>query len=139
MWNKTITLYNRHEDEQTGLVKWYKHTLHNCFFKATDNIVNANGVKLQTNDYVIRIPAQKNFIPPHKWLELPSDKKIKYVTLQSGDLIFLGEINTEIDEYTSGKRSSDLIAKYKSVGSVFVKSVNINDFMCGRHYYIRGE
>ena len=70
---------------------------------------------------------------------MPNDIKSQSLTLQTGDLIFLGDIDEIIDEYTSGQRSSDLIAKYKSMGSVFVNSVNINDFIQGEHYFVRGE
>lgn len=138
-WNKTITLYNKHEDEDTGLIKWFRHKLDRCFYKVTDNTVNLGGVQLQTNDNIIRIPAQADYIPPFEWSKLPNDQKGQYMTLQSGDLIFLGDIDTQIDEYTQGLRSSDLIAEYKTLGSVFVKSVNINDWMYGQHYFVRGE
>ena len=138
-WNKTITLYNKYTDEQTGIVKYFRHLLHDCFVKATNNKVNVGGVQLQTNDTIIRIPKQPNYLPPYEWLKLPNDLKSQSLTLQSGDLIFLGDVDENIDEYTSGQRSSDLIAKYKSMGSVFVNSVNINDFILGEHYFVRGE
>ncbi|MBO5726135.1 MAG: hypothetical protein J6S00_03605 [Clostridia bacterium] len=138
-WNKTITLYNKYQDEQTGIIKWYKHTLRDCFIKVTNNKVNVGGVQLQTDDNIIRIPKQPNYLPPYEWLKLPNDIKSQSLTLQTGDLIFLGDIDEIIDEYTSGLRSSDLIAKYKSMGSMFVNSVNINDFIQGEHYFVRGE
>ena len=138
-WDKTITLYNKCEDEQTGLIRWYRHKLTNCFYKVTDNKVNIGNVQLQTNDNIIRIPEQRDYLPPYKWMELPNDKKGDQMTLQTGDLIFLGDIQEDIDELISGKRSSDLIAKHKTVGSVFITSVNINDFVPGAHYFIRGE
>ena len=138
-WNRTITLYNRHEDEQTGFIRWYRHSLKDCFYKSTNNKINVGGVQLQTDDNIIRIPEQGNYLPPYKWLALPNDQKGEFMTLQSGDLIFLSEITEEIDEYTTGKRSNDLIKKYSPLGSVFVKSVNINDFVPGAHYLVRGE
>lgn len=138
-WNKTITLYNKHEDEQTGLIKWYKHILTDCFYKVTNNVVSVGGVQLQTDDNIIRIPEQANYLPPYKWLQVPNDKKGQAMTLQSGDLIFLGDVSEEIDEYTSGKRSTDIIKKYSALGSVFVKSVNINNLIPGAHYLVRGE
>ena len=138
-WNKTITLYNKYEDEQTGVIKWYRHRLERCFYKTTNNKVNVGNVRLQTDDNIIRIPAQNNYLPPFKWLQLSDDKKSEFMTLRGGDLIILGDIEEEIDEYTSEKRSSDLIAKYKSLGSVFINSVNINDFVPGAHYFVRGE
>lgn len=138
-WNKTITLYNKYEDEQTGLIRWYRHKINNCFYKVTNNKVNIGNVQLQTNDNIIRIPEQRDYLPPYKWVELPNDKKGEKLTLQTGDLIFLGDIEENIDELTSGKRSSDIISKYKTVGSVFITSVNINDFVPGAHYFVRGE
>lgn len=138
-WDKTITLYNRSEDEQTGIIKWYRHNLNKCFYKRTNNKISVGDVQLQTDSTIIRIPAQSVFLPPYEWAELPNDIKGDYMTAQSGDLIFLGNVTDEIDEYTKGQRSSDLIAKYKALGSVFVTSVNINDFMPGAHYLIKGE
>lgn len=138
-WNRDITLYNKHEDEQTGVIKWYRHNLSNCFYKRTNNKVNVGGVQLQTDGTIVRIPEQADFLPPYEWADLPNDKKSEYMTLQSGDLIFLGKITEDIDNYTSGKRASDLIAKYNSLGSVTVTSVNINDFMYGQHYLVKGE
>ena len=138
-WDKTITLYNKHEDEQTGVIRWYRHTLKKCFYKSTNNKINVGGVQLQTDDNIIRIPQQMNYLSPYKWFELPNDKKGEFMTLQSGDLIFLGEVSENIDEYTQGKRSNDIVKKYSSVGSVFIDSVNINDFALGAHYFVRGE
>lgn len=138
-WDKTITLYNKYEDTQKGIIKWYRHKLERCFYKVTNNMVNVGSIQMQTDDNVIRIPEQKNYLAPHKWVELPDDEIFGFMTLQTGDLIFLGDISEDIDEYTTGKRSSDFIEKYKSLGSVFVKSVNINDFMLGAHYFVRGE
>ncbi len=138
-WDKTITLYNHYEDEQTGVIKWYRHKLSGCFYKRTNNNVSVGGVRLLTDTTTVRIPAQAGYLPPYLWNNQPNDRKRNNMTLQSGDLIFLGDVSDEIDEYTSGKRSSDLIAKYKALGSVFVTSVNINDFMHGRHYLVKGE
>lgn len=138
-WNKTITLYNKYEDRQTGFIKWYRHKLEHCFYKATNNKVNVGNVQMTTDDNIIRIPEQENYLPPYKWVELSSEEKSRFMTLQGGDLIILGDITEEIDEYTAGKRSSDLIAKYSALGSVFINSVNINDFVPGAHYFVRGE
>lgn len=138
-WDKTITLYNKHEDEQTGFIRWFRHTLTNCFVKTTNNKINVGNVQLQTNDTIIRIPKQKDYLLPYEWEQIPNDVKSLKLTIKPGDLIILGDVNDSIDEYTAGHRSSDLIAKYKSLGSVFVNSVNVNDFVMGEHYFVRGE
>ena len=138
-WNKTITLYNRYEDEITGLIKWYRHSLSNCFYKVTNNKITVGNVQLQTDENIIRIPEQHNYLVPYKWKELPNDQMKDFFTLQGGDLIFLGDIAEEVDEYTQGKRSTDIIKKYSSIGSIAIKSVNINDFVPGAHYFVRGD
>lgn len=138
-WNRTITLYNKREDEQTGVIRWYRHSLDNCFYKSTNNKINVGGVQLQTDDNIIRIPEQSNYLSPHKWLEVPNDKAGDFLTLRGGDLIFLGDVSEEIDEYTPGKRSTDIIQKYSVMGCVHINSVNINDFVPGAHYLVRGE
>lgn len=138
-WDKTITLYNKNEDEQTGIIRWYRHTLKDCFYKSTNNKINIGGVQLQTDDNIIRIPEKADYLPPYKWFELPNDKKGEYMTLQRGDLIFLGDVSEDIDEYTQGKRSNDIVKKYSSIGSVVINSVNINTSLPGAHYLVRGE
>ncbi len=138
-WNKTITLYNKSEDAETGIIKWYRQKLENCFYKVTQNKVNNGDTQVKTDDNIVRIPTQHNYCPPHKWILLTDEEKSRYMTLRGGDLIILGDITDEIDEYTEGIRSSDLIAKYSVLGCVFINSVNINDFILGAHYFVRGE
>lgn len=137
-WNKTLTLYNKYEDK-SGLITWHRHKLEHCFFKATKNKVNVGNVQIESDQSIARIPEQKNYLPPYEWARLPEGERSKYMTLQGGDLIFLGDIADEIDEYTDGARSGDLIAKYKALGSMSIGSVNINNFAPGVHYFVRGE
>lgn len=137
-WNKTLTLYNKYEDE-SGLIKWYRHKLEHCFYKATKNKVNVGNVQIESDQSIVRIPEQNNYLSPYDWTKLPEDKRSEYMTLQGGDLIFLGDIADQIDEYTKGARSSDLIAKYKTLGSMSIVPVNINNFAPGAHYLVRGE
>lgn len=137
-WNDTITLYNKYEDTLTGGVSWYRHILQNCFVKRTNNKINVGGVVLQSDNVIIRIPQNSSYTPPIDWIDIPKDLKHQKMTLQPGDLIFLGEITEEIDEYTPGRRSSDLIAKYSVLGSVYISSVNINTDLPNGHYFVQG-
>lgn len=139
MWNKTITIYNKHEDKQTGLIKWYRHIIHDCFFKTTNSRINVGSVSISSDDTIVRIPAQECYIPPFDWNNLPNDIKRQYLTINKGDLIFLDAVSEDIDEYTPGKRSSDLIEKYNLLGSITVNSININDFGPLAHYFVRGK
>lgn len=138
-WNKTITLYNKFEDIQTGVVTWNRHVLYNCFVKRTNSKINAGNVQLQTDNTIIRIPELSNFVLPYEWQNLPNDRMKETITLQAGDLIILGDVSDDIDEYTGGQRSTDIIAKYSVLGSVFVSSVNINADLPNKHYLVKGE
>jgi hypothetical protein len=138
-WNKTITLYNKYEDEQTGLIRWYRKVIENCFVKTTNNKVTVGNVLLQSDENIVRVGVQSNYLAPYKWRNLPNDQKTEYITLQNGDLIFFGEIAEDIDELTPGKRSTDIVDKYSAVGSMVINAININDFVPGAHYFIRGE
>lgn len=137
-WNKTITLYNKYEDK-SGLITWHRHKLEHCFFKATKNKTNVGSLQIESNQSIVRIPEQRNYLSPYDWARLQEEKQSEYITLQCGDLIFLGDVAEEIDEYTEGARSSDLIAKYKALGSMSIGYVNINNFAPGAHYLVRGE
>lgn len=138
-WNKTITLYNKYEDEQTGVIRWYRHVIDRCFVKTTNNKVTVGDVQLQTKENIVRISEQSNYKPPFEWRNLPNDQKSEFITLQNGDLIFFGEISEEIDELMPGKRSNDIVKKYNAVGSMVINAININDFLPGAHYFVRGE
>lgn len=138
MWNKTVTLYNKFED-QNGQISWYRHCLKNCFVKRTVKKANVGGTQTAKFDYIIRIPKQSNYLPAFDWVKIAESLKGEYITLQGGDLIVLGDISEEINEYANGERSSDFIAKYQALGSVFVNSININTDLPGPHYLIRGE
>ena len=138
-WNKTITLYNRAEDNQTGAVKWYRHRIEYCFCKQTNSQMNTGVEQFTHVETIVRIPEQDNYQPAHKWVDLSDNEKAKHITLQSGDLIVLGDITDTIDECTNGKRSNDLIKKYTDSGAISVKSVNINNSLPGAHYFVKGR
>lgn len=138
-WNKTITLYNRFEDAQTGIIKWYRHRLENCFYKSTYNTSNTGTEQIRSEDMIIRIPEQGNYLAKYKWIELSDSERCRYMTLQSGDLIVLGDITDSIDEYTAGKRSSDLFKKHSAHGAILIRHININDFLPGAHYLVKGR
>ena len=138
-WNKTITLYNRSEDPSTGVVSWYRHQIHNCFVKVTSSAIRSGDTQFMPKRCVIRIPRQSSFVPSHKWLSLPDKDKLNHLTLQTGDIVFLGKVDEIINEYSSGQRSSDLIAKHSISGAFEIKSLSINIDLPGAHYFVEGE
>lgn len=140
-WETTITIYNRYEDPLTNVISWYSSVVKNCFWKYAGNKVTINNVTLETNNTICRIPKDAKFKEKYEWVQLPNDKMGNYFTLGRGDIIVRGEVSDIIDEYTSGTRSTDLIAKYKELqGCIEVEEIEINTGK-GRnneHYYVRG-
>ncbi len=139
MWNKTITLYNKCEDIESGQVYWYRHLLRNCFFKHKKHNVSTGNSKSLNDNAIVRIPKQKNFVSSFDWLKIPNSLKSKSITLQVGDLIVLGDVSDEINEHIQGQRSNDIVKKYDALGCTIITSININTDLPGAHYLVRGD
>lgn len=137
-WKQTITVYNRYEDKAEGTVKYYRHVLHNCFVKHTNNQVTVGNTHIQSDDALVRIPAQPDFFSVFEWKRADDDTKAGFITLQVDDLIIFGAVADDIDEYTAGKRKNDIIEKYKDLGYMSVKSFNLNTFLPTKHYLVKG-
>lgn len=140
-WDTTITLYNKYENKQTNLVTWYRTVIHNCFYKNVGNKITIGDTVLETNDTIIRIPKDINFLERYEWVAIPNDEMGNYFTLGNGDIIVKGEVDDIINEYLSGHRSNDLINKYKEMqGCVEIQEVGINvgRGRCNEHYLVKG-
>lgn len=140
-WDANLTLYNKYTDKQTQVIKWYRTTLSNCFWKSAGNKISIGNVVLETDDIICRIPESNLFKNRAEWQDIPNDQMSDYFTLSVGDIIVFDIVGDEIDEYTSGKRSSDLISKYKDLqGCIEIQKVAINTGIgrCNPHYFIRG-
>lgn len=140
-WDANLTLYNKYTDKQTQVIKWYRTPLYNCFWKSAGNKISIGNVVLETDDIICRIPESVNFKNRAEWQGIPNDQMSNYFTLSVGDIIVFDIVDDEIDEYTSGKRSSDLISKYKDLqGCIEIQKVAINTGIgrCNPHYFIRG-
>lgn len=140
-WNTTITIYNKYEDPITNLITWYSHTVEGAFWKYVGNKVVIDKVVLETKDIICRIRKDDNFLEKHEWIALPNDEMSKYFTLGQEDIIVKGQVDDVIDEYTSGKRSSDLKKKYKSLqGCMEIQqwADNTGGGRGNEHYYVKG-
>lgn len=139
-WDTTITVFNKYEDPQTQVVRWFSHTVDRCFWKYTGDKIKVGDTILESNSTICRIPKQDNFLERFEWEKQPNDKMEQYLTLGVGDIVIKGAVDDEVDEYTSGKRSADLIKKYKSLGCIEIESVSLNvgPGRCDEHYHIRG-
>ncbi|MCH5210436.1 MAG: hypothetical protein J1F01_05665 [Oscillospiraceae bacterium] len=141
-WNTTITLYNRYEEKETNLVTWRKTIIDGCFLKNANNKVSVGQTVLETNEILVRIPESDKFKPYGEMISDVKNLTGDYFTLNRGDIIIKGAVDDDIDEYAKGKKSTDLLSKYKEIG-VCLQINNWQDNTgVGRvapHYYVSGE
>lgn len=140
-WNTTVTIYNRYEDPLTNVVSWHRHVIKGTFWKYSGDKVVIDKVVLDTKNVICRIRKDNSFLERHEWVKIPNDQMKNYFTLSQGDIIVKGEVTDEINEYTSGTRSSDLKKKYKSLQGCMEIQEWSNNTGGGRgieHYYARG-
>lgn len=138
-WNTTITVYNKHEDPASRKIAWHKYVVHNCFWKYTGNKIVVGETALETNTTMCRIPVHRAYLEPYQWDS--AEDKSAYFTLSPGDILVKGEVEDIVDEYVSGQRSSDLLAKYKKLqGCMTIErsAVNAGQGRGSEHYYVRG-
>lgn len=120
----TITLYHQHKelDESTKriLTKWARNVFKECYF-GTREAESVTGTTLSlASAYTARIPYNGN-----------------EVACAPGDVIVHGEVFDEVED-VSGKRVSDLLAKYKP-NAFTVRTVAENTKMLqGAHYKLTG-
>lgn len=140
-WNTTVTIYNRYEDTQTNLVTWFRHVVDGAFWKYSGNKVVIDKTVLETKDIICRLRKDDAFRERQDWINVPNDQMQNYFTLSQGDIIVRGEVEDTINEYVSGKRSSDLKKKYKSLQGCLEIQEWANNTGGGRgneHYYVKG-
>lgn len=140
-WDTSITVFNKHTDNTTQLVTWYRHTVTGAFWQYVRDKATLGDVVLETNKTICRIREDEDFMEKHLWIALSDEEKLKHFTLGQGDIIVKGEVEDTIDEYSKNQRSSDLIAKYKELQGCFeIEAVSIN-VGPGRglpHYRVQG-
>lgn len=140
-WDSTITVYNKFTDPTTYAIRWYKTVVEGAFWKNTGNKITINDVVLETNDIICRIRKDSRFLPKGEWVNVPNDHMGDYFTLAKEDIIVRGAITDDIDEYTTGHHSNDLLNKYKELGECLIIQQVADNTGTGRgqeHYYVRG-
>lgn len=139
-WNTTITLYNKFIDPTDNRVKWYRHVIPDCFYKHTVDKLNVGNVAINSTASICRIRASEDYIDKIEWKDLTDDEKSEKFTLSPGDIIVAGEIVFEIDDYTAGKRATDLTKDKSYPGGFVIETVDINTGggRGNEHYSARG-
>lgn len=140
-WNTTVTIYNRYENPQTNVVSWFRHVVDGAFWKYSGNKVVIGNTVLETKDIICRLRKDDAFRERQDWIAIPNDGMGNYFTLSQGDIIVKGAVEDTINEYVSGKRSSDLKKKYKALQGCIEIQEWANNTGGGRgneHYYVKG-
>lgn len=141
-WDTTVTVYNKYTNTQTSLVLWYKTVLTDCFWKFDGSTIRVGDVTLDSKSILCRIPKSANFLEKQEWIKLPNDQMENYFTLAQGDIIVKGVCEENIDEYTAGHRSTDLLNKYREYQACMEITDFTNNTGVGRnneHYFTRGK
>jgi hypothetical protein len=101
--------------------------LEECFYKHTVDKVTIDKTTIATDSSICRIKENELFVKKRQYDLLDEAERQTHFTLAVGDIIVPEETDFEIDEYTSGKRSSDLLKEYKAYPGCFtIEVVNIN-------------
>ena len=140
-WDTTVTVYNKFKDPQTKLVIWYSTVVTGAFWKYIGEKITIGQTVLDTNTIICRIRKDDRFLEKYQWEQQPNDKMSKYFTLGKGDIIIKGEVTDVVNEYQTGHRSTDLIAKYKDLQgcmSIEETAINIGAGRCNEHYLVKG-
>lgn len=140
-WDTQLTIYNKFIDPQTQIVTWYRTVVDNAFWKYVGDKITINDTVIETDNTIARIRKDDRFLPRHEWINKPNDEMQNYFTLGKEDIIVKGEVDDVINEYQSGKRSSDLVGKYKELqGCMTIQeiAINVGAGRCNEHYFVKG-
>lgn len=147
-WDSAITLYNQYTDPLTQVVTWYRTVIGQnepkmgCFWKNDNTRVQVGDTAISSSSIICRIPKQENYLDRFSWTNLTNDVMADYFTLGRGDILIKGIVEDEIDEYSKGHRSSDLLTKYKNMlecMQIEEFTVNVGPGRVNEHYYVRGN
>jgi len=116
-WKERVTLFRRSVDA-TGKVTWSSRFLYGCYWIEKTGVSPTGGSSAVTATRAVRIPMK--------------------VDIAIGDIVVNGAVLDSVDEYTVGKRSTDLRKKYPA--SFTVRGIHDN-VRVGRpipHIYAEG-
>lgn len=119
-WNTTLTLYSKSIGADSR-VEWESAVITDCFWRRRALRERNSGAEFALNGFVCRIPGDG-------------------VNVNIGDILVSGHITEQIDEYTAGMRSADLIQRYKGrCMTVSAVHYNAGPIMGMKHLYAEGN
>ena len=104
-WNTEITLYSRSVSAK-GEVSWRASYHRKCFWQKKTMRERIDGAEFKPASIVCRIPQP-------------------FPEVNVGDIIICGRVNDVINEYATGKRSTDILKKHAG-NAMLVSDVHIN-------------
>lgn len=135
-WDTTITLYNKYE-ASNGETTWYRTVLIGCFWKYVTDYTRLEDAMHTTKVLLCRVRKSNDFLESYEWRE--NDGRGSYFTFSEGDILIKGEVTDDVDDYIPGKRSSDLLKKYKGrCAEITEDAVNVGAGRVAEHYLVRG-
>lgn len=141
-WDETVTVYNKYTDPLTKLITWHRHVVVGAFWKNIGNKVTIDTTVIETDTIICRMRIDELFLPKHEWINLPNDEMDEYFTLGKGDIIIRDRVEDEVNEYSVGHKSTDLVNKYKDLqGCMTIDKVTINvgGGRGNEHYLVKGK
>lgn len=135
-WCDTVTLYNKYT-APNGEITWYRTVLTGCFWKYTTDYERVDNETQMVKVLLCRVRKNKKYADCYVWRDL-SDKSSRF-TFNEGDILIKGKVEDIIDEYTKGKRASDILKKYKDrCAEITECRDNTGGTRVDEHYLVRG-
>ena len=134
----TITIWNRYRNKQTNKDEWTRHVLSHCSWECKiESSVTDKGAVV-AGAYSVLIAAHPDYRDYLTWKNLPQDERARCFTLNTGDLVALGEIAMEItgvEPYREADVLSELIPNAFQLKAFADES---EPHKMGRHYLVEG-
>lgn len=118
-WTDSVTIY--HRTESNSRVAWVRHTAAGCYFRIRGGVSYGQEYGRGGWPCICRLPPPDFAVSP-------------------GDIIVLGNVRDDIDEYQAGKRSADILAAH--AGQCFTVRETRDNTHAGTsfpHLYAGGE
>ena len=96
-WNNQVTLFSKEGDNYVRAGVYY-----GCFWARRCAYVYDNGVRHKVSTFVCRLP----YVSP----------------IEPGDILALGSVSGDINEYVEGERASDFLASHRGCAFRVMKS-----------------
>ncbi len=117
--DKTITIFNKYtflDEYNKTQSRWTSYVATDGIYKVKRNTVFQEGVMMESESVVAKIPNNDDYVSFEEWIELPElDRESKF-TVENGDLIVLGD--KAIDVPSGSSPLIELKKVYPQISSI---------------------